>query len=230
MNEVGVVKLEIACKRYLNLRIYKLMSVSPDSLSVVILGSWNVGIFTPKWVTGGRLTDAEEIQIEVPLDRVTAPIRLHLDDQVLAVSPSKLTLTSNSDSQASFESLTSKMKKICSDLEHTPVSGVGFNFQYIYGEVPSEILEAITGPDISFVSDEGYSVRSSSLKRVLTRDEGLLNLTYTVDNESRLIIDFNYHYTCIEAARVVALLEDDTLSKTWKDSVDLVNSITSELE
>lgn len=182
-----------------------------EAWSIVVAGSWNPAIFSPKWVIG-RLTDSKAINIEFSFGQPGLPPQLTFDGMKLRVSPLRLDLFPGNSDDDSLKRAQSTISKILTDLRHTPVSALGVNFKYIEESPSKELRQALICGDCNSLADAEWTVRQTTITRSLYRDNVLLNLILTEDNEGNILIDLNFHTDCADFDSAMKALEIDVPS------------------
>jgi hypothetical protein len=161
--------------------------------SVVIVGNWNRMIFRPEWIGGGRLTDITSINIELPINNPTLPPRYIFDDIILRVTFQRLSISPQNEDPDTLSRMQEVAIRILRELPHTPVSGIGVNFEFVEREPSPEILNIFNFSDLMRLSDEQYIVNQSNITRKLIINGQIINLRHQLDENSYMTIGFNFH-------------------------------------
>lgn len=173
--------------------------------SIVLIGQWNVPLFSPGWVTG-RLTNAEQIDMEFPAIRPTQSFRLGFDDIHLLVEASRIVVSPQRAETAVLETMERVALKVLSDLPHTPVQAVGVNFQFRESDPDHSLLELFNFQKDAELVDAGAGIKARSLTRLLTIDDHMLKLRTDLLESGHMIIDFNFHKDVADATQATDYL------------------------
>ncbi len=197
------------------------------STSIVILGAWNPSVFNPKWMSGGRLTSAAEIKFEIAFNNPEMPLRYRFDDICLDVSRSRLLLTPSKEGDELLNRIEETTIKICTCLEHTPITALGVNFKYHVKDPSGELLNVFNVKGNGVLVDDGdYTINETSIKRSLVADGHLINLTLTYNNQGTVVVDFNFHQDIFQSSEIESKIKDKMIG--YRDqSKSILSSITN---
>lgn len=188
--------------------------------SVVIAGNWNIMIFRPEWIGRGRITDSVNINIEIPINNPTLPPRYIFDDIILRVTNQRLTISPQNEDPETLTRIQDVAIRILKELPHTPVSGIGVNFEFIEIEPLPEILNIFNLSDLERLSDEHYIVNQSIITRKLIFNGQVINLRHKLDENTHMTIGFNFHRDIANTEEGIAFLGTDIILRR-----DQANSI-----
>lgn len=160
--------------------------------AVVLVGHWNTSIFSPKWIAG-RLTSSQDVQVEVPVGGVGLAPRLHFDAIYLYLNPQILTIAPARPEVEILEQVERVAVRLLKDLPHTPVTGVGINFQFRDSDPTESILKGFNFTDAVALSRAGFTSKSTTLTRRLEGNGRTVNFTIANDDADHVVYDFNYH-------------------------------------
>jgi hypothetical protein len=160
------------------------MQLFPVETSLVVAGAWNPAILTPAWVLRHGLNrpagQAEPVQVYVPAG--TGLIfdfpRYVLPEFTFVVRPDTLIMAPTDQTANNLEVLENAAALMLEHLRHTPINGIGHNFEYRDTEPSPDQLENFTRSrqDISDIMPGGkhrFEHRSESTAR---RRDNLKNL------------------------------------------------------
>ncbi len=168
------------------------MHVVSEESTIVIVGDWNIAIFTPDWISG-RLTESQEIEVQIPIGSLGQPPRLGFDALFLRVLPDRLVLAPKDDRSGALAQLERVSTKVLEDLDHTPVRAVGVNFCFLEENPTEQLLGAFRLADQDYLSDQGAALETTTIKRKLIIQEKILNLTVERGNRGSVTILMNFH-------------------------------------
>ncbi len=182
-----------------------------EACSVVVAGLWNRSIFTPSWLASNILEDERApIQSEIPISNLELPIRHSFGGVYLRVSQGRLELNQK-EIGSSDEPMIETACKILSLLAHTPVSGVGINFQYKILDV-GRISPLFKTLDLGPLADFGASVAENVLVRSLRLTNGhIVNVNLAL--RDCVTIDVNFHHDARSTSEAKSFIGDGVQSR-----------------
>jgi hypothetical protein len=216
------------------------ISQNPGETSLVIAGAWNPAILTPAWVLHhglGRPGSDEPVQIAVPASTnamIDFP-RFTLAEFAYVVRPDTLIMLPPQNSPESFASLEAAAASMLENLAHTPVSGVGHNFEFREPQPAAEKLAVFTraSQDIADEAPEGWTSVSTFISSSFRFANGstVANVQRLFDG-SNIVIKFNFHHplsTVEEALHVLRGLNGkDRMQANFETARNLIKSIYGE--
>ena len=183
------------------------MTPQIDSWTIVLPGFWNPAIFQPRWIIG-RLTQAQEVGVEVAFGEALSPARLRFDGVHLRADAGRLILGVDAPSDASLTTIENIAIRTLRDLPHTPIRGAGINFAFLEQDPSQELLDLFQFPDTNLLADAEFIVQASSLRRNLRfADDRQLNLTLKLRSDGALSVDVNFHSEVSTSAEAIPHLE-----------------------
>lgn len=200
-----------------------------DNFTIVVLGRWNVSIFSPAWV-GKNVFGQKTITLEVGIEP-ELPRRLTSDDVVVIPTSSRLMVTPNIINDTTLKRMEDVVCKILELLSHTPVSGVGVNFGFIvkpltdsFSNIPTLLAEKL--------ASEGLTIESNEVKWTIGYErerKSILNLSVQIDKDEALI-KFNFHSDTENTGKAIESIKDKVI--VYRDKalsvLDKVFGVTSE--
>jgi hypothetical protein len=111
------------------------MTLNPGETSLVVAGAWNPAILTPAWVLRfglGRPDSHEQVQVAMlagqgvvfDFPRYTVPEFSYI------VRPDTLIIAPSAQTAAAFAIIEDAAALMLENLSHTPVNGIGHNFEF----------------------------------------------------------------------------------------------------
>ncbi len=163
-----------------------------DRWNIVLVGHWNISIFSPPWLTEFVFGEPELV-FEFPItpglpQRITGVgIRLIPKPDSVILSPSEL-------SDKHLERMETFACNLLRNLPHTPISasGVNFGFNYEDDNADTIISEHFPSTDDTLFSDRDMALRDKTFIRSLDHDGWVLNLK-TIIKDTKLQFNFNFH-------------------------------------
>ncbi len=215
------------------------MKLVSQETSLVIAGLWNPAILTPEWILIHCLEKAPDnnsnIQVAFPVGMPFEPPRFKLDDLSYIARPDSLILFPTSSAESHFVIVESVAEHAIGQLKHTPISGIGHNFEFSDDAPTGEMLQSfsVAQQDIVDIAPEGCNVASSAIITSLKRDQLIINIQRHFDG-STLRIKFNFHYTVNSSEQALEVLSraDDYQSfyKNCLEARDLVKQLYGEID
>ncbi len=196
------------------------MDIWNEGTSIVMVGSWNKAIITPTWLKDNNITDLDQIQVEAAINNPAFPIRYKLEHVYLQVSQTSIKTHPIEDTEISYESAETVSALLLEVLNHTPISGVGYNFHLIEKSPSSAIIERFVFKDAECLVSLGGIVKQRTIKRQLEIYGKLLNLTMLLGSESTLSVDFNWHFNFSSANDAKGKMKD-TFYDTYKQTKEM---------
>lgn len=192
-----------------------------DDWTIVVVGSWNVGILNPDWLTQNILPDTP-IEIEVLVDPGRVRVQYLAGDVRIIPSTSRLviaTLTANALPRAEQVAC-----RILEALPVTPVVSAGINFGFVENAPDNGLLNVFAASDNDSLGDASYAITETSITRKLMRDDQLLNLRLTLSQTGAVRFHFNHHQDIAGADGARAALQGMADQKR-QQSVELMRNL-----
>ena len=200
------------------------MQIKPNSFAIVIIGRWNPYILTPQWITENLFENKPPVQIEFSLN-LDLPNRYRINNVFITPTTEKIILTSFDNSHESLIAMGNVAVKLCSILLHTPVMSLGINFGYFENENKEELLEMFAFEKNDPFSNDGWNIKSYTVKKFMVKDKFQLNLTTTIDENNDLHFEFNYHYNVPNRDFLETLFNNDNILSFKENSLELLNNV-----
>lgn len=216
------------------------MQLSAGETTLVIAGAWNPAVVTPEWLLRYGLEQAAG----APAARIGALIpagiglvvdmpRYTIEDMTFSVRPDALVLQVAECTEEAFDRLERVAANILQNLSHTPVGGLGCNFDFKEDGPPPDSLATFTAANLPLTDEvpDTWSVRTSAITTSFSRDGGLVNIQRVLQG-GVLRVKFNFHFEVATANACHALLSGAPPPRLmWSSFVQaqaLVNSLTEE--
>lgn len=179
--------------------------VSKDVCTIVVVGNWNIAIFTPQWVKANLFSEVPEIQLEYPQNIVGNSMRFTAGNLSLNISMNRLQICINEDSDITRMAAVELLRKINRLLVHTPIFTMGINFRFTddnessFTSEPAALSDVLLGP-----------LENKSTKQTFKLGENeKLNIEKTL-TATGITYDFNYSYKCTGVGALSKILGDDS--------------------
>lgn len=175
----------------------------------MVAGRWNRAIFSPEWLLG-RLTNDANMTLEVPLNSPGTPTRIIFDDFILSIMSTRLQIGIKRSDDLLMVRAAELVKKVLSDLIHTPVHGMGVNFGFLCESPTGKLIEAFDIRDTGALSDSELRIESTKIVRQLKRGDQAINLTMDFSG-GKASFDFNFHTSVKNATEAIKAFGSDPI-------------------
>ena len=175
------------------------MPVEKDTYAIVVLGGMNPRIHHPSWYRLVGLFDEKEAELatESPLMIITPPMSL-IKTQTLTISCQEMRwdiTTSEASDLTRMQKLTARL--FDEILVHTPVSTIGFNFNYrratIAPDVAGCLASALTHSPLGL--NAGHATSGELiLRRSFDDHTALVNVQPALDDKQAVLTLYNFEY------------------------------------
>ena len=180
------------------------MKVIEAETSLVVTGQWNPAILNPQWI--GRnildIPDGQDIPIEIEMPMTLGlPPRIKIQNFSYVARSARLILTPSGHSEAVLNATEAAVRKILELLRYTPVTGFGFNFEFLEDHPAEDVLTHFDAVGNDIVPNVGEAVTVVERNTVISfsRAQGLVNVTRSLAN-NLLKANFNFHYPLTQAS------------------------------
>src|SRR6266481_4015677 len=179
------------------------MQLVPAETSLVVAGAWNPAILTPPWVLRHGLNrqpgQAEQIQVFVPAGAgmIFEFPRYALSEFTFVVRPDTLVMSPTDVSSTDFNVLEDAAAAMLEHLRHTPINGIGHNFEYRDAEPSPNQLENFTQSrqDISDNMPEGWDAAAAVLISNFKKPDNSVVISITRQFDAGIVsVKFNFHH------------------------------------
>lgn len=196
------------------------MTHSKEYSTLIIIGSWNIAIFSPDWVSK-NLLPGQKLNVEFDLNSINASLRISTENLRLFIVNNKLNLVVLKPTETVFQEIEGIGRQLADFLPHTPVQFFGLNFKFDTGN--TERIRDLCGiQDSKEFENLGYSVKSTEIKRSFIRKERILNFTIQMTKEKFSFL-FNYHFAVKSLPEFKAKLEEDIILNHQNESIELLD-------
>jgi hypothetical protein len=179
----------------------KFMKYIATETTLVIAGAWNPAILTPQWVLENGLKQNTDkgtvVNVMLPVGTPTIEFpRFDLKILDYVARPEALVLYPKEPTEKCYQSTVMAAKNILSLLSHTPVSGIGYNFQFHDDAPQVDHVRDINESQKVLLnhSPEDYNISSRAIVTSLKKDNKIINIQRVFDG-TRLTASFNFHHT-----------------------------------
>lgn len=158
------------------------------------------------WISNGRLTAAKQIEVSFSFESPGDPI-YQFDNLELRIQSRRLELVPKRFEPALMDNAATVVRKILSELPHTPVTACGVNFNFECPQPSGLLLSLFNIEDNNAASDQRYQLKTTSISRRFDRDGKNLNVSLNFAANGKVGLAFNFHKeakTATEASEFLA--------------------------
>lgn len=214
------------------------MKLVSNETSLVISGAWNPAILTPAWVLhhglGRPLDEGELVKAFLPAGAsglFEFPHYVH-KELSFSVRPDRLILSLSEFKPEGIDILEDAAAKMIGELKHTPITGVGHNFEFRETNPKPENLNIFTASrqDLTDSMPVGWSPSSAVLAASFKNDTDTVVVNVTRQYEANtLIVKFNFHHPIKSADEAIAALKGENGYLRMRQNLILANDLMATL-
>jgi|SRR5882672_38390 len=213
------------------------MTLNPGEISLVIAGAWNPAILTPAWVLQfglNRPGSNEPVQIAVPAS--TSGIfefpRFTLPEFTYIVRPDTLIMTPPNGAPEAIARMEDAAAAMLDSLQHTPVNGVGHNFEFRdVNPDPNKLgVFTIASQDIADEAPEGWTSSGTMIASSFRCANGstIANVQRQFDG-ANIIIKFNFHHPLTAVQQALDVLRGQNHHARMEQSFQIARNLMTNL-
>ena len=198
--------------------------------TIVIVGAWNLAIFTPEWVRTNvlREEDYPEVKLMYPLN-VLHSLRFSTGKFDFCIAENRFMFTLTEKSDRAEKDMIGIVTTICQKLSHTPVTAMGINFVF---ETDKEVAAVNAMPDTSgLVKSIGFEQSSVEIVRSYKRsDKEVFNFKISKIGQSNVKYDINNDYRISSIQDITDVLngEDNIIQKKREEILRILREVYKE--
>lgn len=210
------------------------MKLIHEETTLVLAGAWNPAILTPPWVLqhglGKALDGTNRYQAFLPagFGLIFEAPRYVLDDLTFSVRPDSLIIVPKSESVAALSSAEDVAAKMLGELMHTPVAGVGHNFEFREREPRPEQLAIFTQArqDLADVMPDGWEPANAGVIASFANAAGsaVINIHRAFEG-GEIIVKVNFHHAVANAEQAISVLTGANASLRMAQNFELAKGL-----
>ena len=202
------------------------MKLRNDSITVVILGDWNRLFIQPDWVAG-NVFETPEIEIGIEGAGSSFSVTYKKDMVLMKPTQSKVEFSIIGVQDETLKSLEKCINNYLKKAYTPVITAYGFNADYVDAEDTklAEVFDTMSDADI--VSDLGYEIKASEIKRSLIKDEKIINMQCKIDH-TITTIHFNEHHP--NSDKIQVEISADKLRNFLEETKKIVEGLGYEIE
>ena len=182
--------------------------VNENVATLVVVGTWNVSIFSPEWVKENVLI-GKDFQILFPVNIMNSLKFVVPNKYSLAVNGNRLEFQLNDNSDVCSKEFLEPVRNVLRSLIHTPISSFGINYVFKTDEQPGLLSTLPHTNEIKGAFNS--SIESTEVTRSIKLQDGnTLNFKiYQKGQETSF--DFNFSYVVNKIQAMLDILGDDNI-------------------
>lgn len=219
------------------------MKLIHEETSLVLAGAWNPAILTPPWVLQHGLNKAldgtSRYQTFLPtgLGFVFESPRYVLEDLTYTVHPNSLIIVPNSEAPEDLNSIENAAALMLEQLKHTPMGGVGHNFEFRELNPQSNQLDVFTRSrqEIADEMPKGWEPATTAINSSFTNTAKtvLINVQHILMG-NEIIVKVNFHHAVSSVEQAILVLRGEhgysRMTQNFNFSRTLLTSLFGDLE
>lgn len=193
------------------------MKISADKTTLVLAGAFNPTILNPQWIGKFGLEYPANHQFQVQME-IATPVagtgggiqKFSFDGISYAPSFQSLTFFCDASNRDVCRKAFGVASRILKTLLHTPLQGVGANFNFTIENPSPEALSFLRmHADVALAVDEAAEVVSRTWTHSIRWGDALLTLQCQTTDDTFISVDCNIHYEVSSALKASELLSDE---------------------
>lgn len=214
------------------------MILNPLETSLVIAGAWNPAILTPAWVLRHGLDRPEgaqeQVQVALPAGQglmFDFP-RYTLAEFMYVVRPDALLLSPAQHNPDGFAVVERAAGQMLRNLPHTPINGLGHNFEFRNADPTHDVLDMFTraSQDLAERAPDGWESATGEISSAFRVGGGnvFANVQRQFDGVN-FIIKFNFHHPITSVAQAQRVLAGDEGYNRMHQNYEIARTLVSNL-
>lgn len=192
--------------------------------ALVIVGAWNVPIFTPEWMNRYVYTQPKDLIVEYPQIPIQASLKFTCDNVGIYVADNRLFFSAEKTDVNTFNTIGENALAICRSLIHTPVQSFGINhvFECSFDEIKDK--DIFTFKDDEKYENCGYDVESVQVNRTIKFQNHILNIIWRKVGDT-VTIEFNNDYRISDIQQFITLFEDRIIEERKNNAIEFLKKV-----
>lgn len=219
------------------------MKIFHEETSLVLAGAWNPAILTPAWVLQNGLnkeldgTNRYQTFLPTGLGLVFDAPRYVLEDLTFSVRTDSLIITPNSESPENLAFVEATAARMLEQLRHTPMGGVGHNFEFREQNPQPAQLDVFTRSrqDLADNMPGGWEPATSAILTSFsnTARTVVINMQRVLDGDM-ILVKVNFHHAVASVEQAISVLNGENgyahMAQNFELACNLLTSIYGDLE
>lgn len=186
------------------------MLIDANKTSLVIAGSWNPAILNPSWIAKTVFNYEQDQEFNVSVEMGMAPLNYQkftfLDISYIA-TPQFLIFYIDHLQPENIQKTITTARSILNKLLHTPITGVGFNFEFLLNEQKDNFLDLFKQVDKLNDVFPDMTVVSKLWGNTITAENELITIQCILEGAVGKIT-VNQHHALSNADEAANYLQD----------------------
>lgn len=195
--------------------------------SIVVVGAWNIAIFTQQWVRENvlRAEDYPQFSVEYPLN-VLNSLRFSTDTFSFCIAEGRLVFTLLTNTEEAAKDAIATLRIICQKLPYTPVRALGINFAF---EADKNIDINSSLPHTEELVKCVGNIKTTNITRSFAISENE-TLNFKIVTDEKTVYDFNYDFQVKKITEITDIIADDDniINSKKEKSLTILESIYQE--
>jgi hypothetical protein len=163
-----------------------------EDRTIVVVGSWNLAILNPEWLTR-NVFEADGAEMQIVISAGQPSLRYRHDSALLHPQQDKVVFSCLNGTDACSDNIETLAERLLAKLPVTPVSGIGINFGFIQEEVPENLADLFNTRDIAGFGQKDLLIREMTIARQVSFEDRELRLRLSITPENSLKVHLNFH-------------------------------------
>lgn len=219
------------------------MKLFHEETSLVLAGAWNPAILTPHWVLQYGLekeldgTNRYQAFLPTGLGLVFEAPRYVLDELTFSVRPDALIIVPKSEAHESLASAEDVASRMLDQLRHTPVGGVGHNFEFREQNPQPGQLDVFTRSrqDLADEMPDGWEPTTAAVIASFTNTAKtvVINVQRAFEGDA-IIVKVNFHHAVTSVEQAISVLKGENgylrMTQNFELACDLLTKLYGDME
>jgi hypothetical protein len=196
--------------------------ITRNTNCLVIVGAWNIAIFTKEWVEKFLLENGKSMKVYYPTI-LGRSLRFEFDDIAFYIEGNRLMfqIINSSNEESSYTKVVCTARQIVQKLGQTPVSALGTNFLL---KLESNESAADCFSECSFIQRINKDMSAFEEGRYFKfkySEKEILNALFKKKEgpNSAIIAEFNFNYNVSDSEELLQILGNESLMKTNRSKI-----------
>ncbi len=214
------------------------MNINHGETSLVIAGAWNPAILSPQWVLqhglGKALDGTNRIQAYLPAGQgvIFEFPRYVLEDFTFTARADALVIVPIATEQERMAVAEDAAAKMLQELRHTPLGGIGHNFEFHEPNPQPDQLQVFTDSrqDIADEMPEGWNPTSAVVVSSFASGTNAVVLNISRHFEAgTLLVKMNFHHSVADVDQALQILRGENGYFRMAQNFETARSIVTKL-
>ena len=199
------------------------MQVTLPETSLVIAGAWNPAILTPAWILQHAMqnTDAQAHMVQAVFPAMLNGAfdfpRFMLPGFAYTARNDAVVFLPESMAENVLSNMEDVVARLLAQLNHTPIGGVGHNFEFRHSPTRDEWLEPFNRSQVELIDAAGgWNVSRTTLATSFVIDQVTINIQRYTEGDA-MVVKFNFHHSVNSAAEARLVTVGQGFPRFWQN-------------